>query len=54
MHAKEINIKNRVYKDCFDNLFKPKKLELKTLMRKTIKITKKVCKNCSRKVYKND
>ena len=54
MHAKEINIKNRVYNDYFDNLFKLKKLELKTLMRKTIKITTEVFTNCSQKVYKND
>ena len=47
MHAKKVNIKNRVYKDCFDNLFKPEKLKLKTLMRKKIKITRKLFTNCS-------
>ena len=31
MHAKEINIKNRVYNYYFDNLVKAKKIETKNL-----------------------
>ena len=32
MHVEEINIKNRVYNNYFDNLIKAKKLETKNIL----------------------